>query len=111
MAHELECETFDYENLSRILRLEASFFDKITALGQPRSEPQYYRVAYYGATFPDSVRNREFIYRGKKQEFISVFCERIRLAFPAANIAMKVKPATEEMKSGPDQTIMICKVG
>ena len=50
LAHQYETETFDYSQLSLILKKQADFYDCI--LKQMRPEPEYYRVGYYGQGFP-----------------------------------------------------------
>ena len=50
LANQYETETFDYTQLSSILKKQADFYDCI--LKQMRPEPEYYRVGYYGQGFP-----------------------------------------------------------
>ena len=50
LAQQYETETFDYSQLSLILKKQADFYDCI--LKQMRPEPEYYKVGYYGQGFP-----------------------------------------------------------
>jgi len=45
---------FDYKQLGDILRCQATFYDNI--LTQLRPEPEYFRVGFYGLSFPLFVR-------------------------------------------------------
>lgn len=49
-----ETQFFDYKSLSDILKYQAKFYDNI--LTQLRPEPEYFRVGYYGLSFPLFVR-------------------------------------------------------
>lgn len=49
-----ETKLFDYQKLSQILKAQAKFFDNI--LTQLRPEPEYFRVGFYGLSFPLFVR-------------------------------------------------------
>lgn len=56
LAELYERRLFDYAKLSQILRTQAKFFDNI--LTQLRPEPEYFRVGFYGLSFPLFVRVR-----------------------------------------------------
>lgn len=49
-----ESQLFDYTALSNILKSQAKFYDNI--LMQLRPEPEYFRVGFYGLSFPLFVR-------------------------------------------------------
>lgn len=49
-----ETELYDYAQLSKILKMQAQFLDNI--LTQLRPEPEYFRVGFYGLSFPLFVR-------------------------------------------------------
>lgn len=49
-----ESRLYDYAKLSQILRTQARFLDNI--LTQLRPEPEYFRVGFYGLSFPLFVR-------------------------------------------------------
>lgn len=49
-----ETQFFDYKALSDILKYQAKFYDNI--LTQLRPEPEYFRVGFYGLSFPLFVR-------------------------------------------------------
>lgn len=51
-----ETQLFNYKALSEILKYQATFYDNI--LTQLRPEPEYFRVGYYGLSFPLFVRVR-----------------------------------------------------
>jgi dedicator of cytokinesis protein 3 len=54
LADLYERRLFDYAKLSQILQTQAKFFDNI--LTQLRPEPEYFRVGFYGLSFPLFVR-------------------------------------------------------
>lgn len=54
LAELYEKRLFDYAKLSSILKTQARFFDNI--LTQLRPEPEYFRVGFYGLSFPMFVR-------------------------------------------------------
>ena len=49
-----ETGMYDYAKLSNILKVQARFLDNI--LTQLRPEPEYFRVGFYGLSFPLFVR-------------------------------------------------------
>lgn len=51
-----EEETFDYHQLSIMLRRMSQFYDCIIKQLRPKSE--YFRVAYYGKGFPSFLSNK-----------------------------------------------------
>nr|CAD7460974.1 unnamed protein product [Timema tahoe] len=113
LADLYECRLFDYSKLSKILRTQANFFDNI--LTQLRPEPEYFRVGFYGLSFPlfvrvslllsvcqgESatlfVRNKLFVYRGLEYERIGAFTQRLQTEFPSAQILMKNSPPDDSV--------------
>ncbi|XP_046744108.1 dedicator of cytokinesis protein 3 isoform X1 [Diprion similis] len=103
-----ESRLYDYAKLSHILRTQARFLDNI--LTQLRPEPEYFRVGFYGLSFPLFVRNKLFIYRGLEYERIGAFTQRLQTEFPSAQILMKNSPPDETIISSEGQFIQICNV-
>lgn len=58
LVAQYEEETFDYLQLSVLLRRMAKFYDSIVK--QLRPEPEYFRVAYYGRGHPAFLQNKVF---------------------------------------------------
>lgn len=58
LVSQYEEETFDYLQLSVLLRRMAKFYDCIVK--QLRPEPEYFRVAYYGRGHPVFLQNKVF---------------------------------------------------
>jgi dedicator of cytokinesis protein 3 len=54
LAELYEYRLFDYSKLSHILNTQAKFFDNILMVLRP--EPEYFRVGFYGLSFPLFVR-------------------------------------------------------
>ncbi|XP_034947378.1 dedicator of cytokinesis protein 3 [Chelonus insularis] len=103
-----ETRLYDYAKLSHILKMQAKFFDNI--LTQLRPEPEYFRVGFYGLSFPLFVRNKLFIYRGLEYERIGAFTQRLQTEFPSAQILTKNSPPDESIITSEGQYIQICNV-
>ncbi|XP_074109684.1 dedicator of cytokinesis spg isoform X2 [Cotesia typhae] len=103
-----ETRLYDYTKLSQILKMQAKFLDNI--LTQLRPEPEYFRVGFYGLSFPLFVRNKLFIYRGLEYERIGAFTQRLQTEFPSAQILMKNSPPDESIITAEGQYIQICNV-
>ncbi|XP_050303860.1 dedicator of cytokinesis protein 3 isoform X2 [Anthonomus grandis grandis] len=99
---------FDYKQLSDILVFQAKFYDNI--LTQLRPEPEYFRVGFYGLSFPLFVRNKQFVYRGLEYERIGAFTQRLQTEFPSAQILMKNTPPDDSIINSDGQYIQICNV-
>ena len=58
LSHVYEKKVFDYEKLSDILRKEASLFEKVISSSEEglRLDPEYFRVGFYGKSFPLFLR-------------------------------------------------------
>jgi dedicator of cytokinesis protein 1 len=108
LALQHELETFDYLQLSSILRRQADLYDSI--MTKIRPEPEYFRVAYYGLGFPSFLQNRVFIYRGKEYERHSDFVARLQNQFPNAQLMKTLNPPTEAMRQQVAQYLQINKV-
>ncbi len=59
LVRQYEEETFDYTQLSSLLRRMSQFYDCI--IKQLRPKPEYFRVAYYGKGFPPFLSNKASI--------------------------------------------------
>ncbi|KAL0276946.1 UNVERIFIED_CONTAM: hypothetical protein PYX00_004401 [Menopon gallinae] len=108
LANLYETKLFDYQKLSSILQTQAKFFDNI--LTQLRPEPEYFRVGFYGLSFPLFVRNKLFVYRGLEYERIGAFTQRLQTEFPSAQILTKNTPPDDSIVNGDGQFIQISNV-
>ncbi|CAG9773050.1 unnamed protein product [Ceutorhynchus assimilis] len=108
LADLYETTFFDYKQLSDILKCQAKFYDNI--LTQLRPEPEYFRVGFYGLSFPLFVRNKQFVYRGLEYERIGAFTQRLQTEFPSAQILMKNTPPDDSVINSDGQFIQICNV-
>jgi hypothetical protein len=68
-----EHDLLDFKKLGEILKIRVSFHEKIF---QQRSYPSYFRVAFYGLGFGESLNGRQFIYRGEDWEKLDSFIKR-----------------------------------
>ncbi|KAK3600698.1 hypothetical protein CHS0354_011379 [Potamilus streckersoni] len=109
---------FEYKKLSDILRKQASFYNKILEGVQsddqetffPRQDPSYYRVAYYGQSFPPFVRNKMFIYRGDECLQLQTIMNHLSAEYPNASFIGPNNQLKESMKEEDQQYIQICSV-
>ncbi|XP_067207394.1 dedicator of cytokinesis protein 1 isoform X4 [Linepithema humile] len=108
LISQYEEETFDYLQLSVLLRRMAKFYDCIVK--QLRPEPEYFRVAYYGKGHPVFLQNKVFVYRGKEYERLSDFCSRTLNQLPNAEQMNKLCPPAMEMLESNNQYVQINKV-
>ncbi|CAD7083698.1 unnamed protein product [Hermetia illucens] len=108
LAMQYENEVFDYLSLSTIHTKMALFYEKI--LKEMRHESEYFRVAFFGLRFPDFLRNKVFIYRGKEYERLSDFCARILTQHPAAELMQTLTTPGSEITQSDGQYIQINSV-
>lgn len=98
---EYENETFDYTNLSELLKRMSQFYDSI--MKQSRANPEYFRVGYYGRGFPPFLQNKVFVYRGKEYERLCDFSTRLLNQLPNAELMNKLTPPGENITESPNQ--------
>jgi len=103
-----EHRIYDFNKLSEVLRKQASFYQNI--LLEFRPEPEYFRVGFFGCSFPLFVRNKEFIYRGLDYEKISDFTQRLSSEYPEAILCTKNTPPEKELMQQEAQFLQICSV-
>lgn len=108
LAQQYENEVYNYRSLSQIHLKMAQFFEKI--LNEMRHESEYFRVAFYGQKFPEFLRNRVFIYRGKEYERLSEFCTRILTQHPAAELMQTLTAPGEDILQSDGMFIQINSV-
>ncbi|KAK2584698.1 hypothetical protein KPH14_007033 [Odynerus spinipes] len=108
LVAQYEEETFDYLQLSILLRRMAKFYDCIVK--QLRPEPEYFRVAYYGRGHPPFLQNKVFVYRGKEYERLSDFSSRTLNQLPNAEQMNKLSPPTADILESSHQYVQINKV-
>lgn len=101
-------EIYDYKSLSIIHTKLARFYEKI--LKEMRHESEYFRVAFYGLRFPEFLRNKVFVYRGKEYERLSEFCTRILTQHPAAELMQTLTTPGDEITQSDGQYIQINSV-
>ncbi|KAL8997049.1 MAG: hypothetical protein Q9169_003590 [Polycauliona sp. 2 TL-2023] len=84
LAEQYEHHSYDYVKLARTQHSMARIYESI-AKGE-RPSPRYFRVIYRGLGFPDSLRDKEYVFQGESGERQAVFVDRLRLQHPAAQI-------------------------
>lgn len=101
LMSQYENETYDYLNLSELLKRMSQFYDSI--MKQCRADPEYFRVGYFGRGFPTILQNKVFIYRGKEYERLSDFSSRLLNHLPNAELMNKLTPPGEDILESPNQ--------
>lgn len=121
-----EEETFDYNQLSLMLRRMSQFYDCIIKQLRPKSE--YFRVACYGKGFPPFLSNKVgsqsspfiacysfrfyatclrrfqvFVHRGKEYDRLSDFCSRMMNQHVNAELMTTLTPPSEDILESPGQ--------
>ena len=84
LSHYYEHVGRNFGVLADLLQQQSHFFRLIAT--SERFPPAYFRVCFYGAGFPLSLQDKEFIYRGYECERITSFIGRMEKAFPKALI-------------------------
>uniref|UniRef100_A0A672S4F7 Dedicator of cytokinesis 2 n=1 Tax=Sinocyclocheilus grahami TaxID=75366 RepID=A0A672S4F7_SINGR len=82
LADQCEMEVFDYELLGQKLNQQAKFYENIMKILRPK--PDYFAVGYYGSGFPQFLRNKVFIHRGKEYERREDFQSQLMSQFTSA---------------------------
>ncbi|KAI9593307.1 hypothetical protein BDF19DRAFT_415419 [Syncephalis fuscata] len=108
LAYHYEHTVFDYPRLSDMLRQQAALHEDI--VNKERYFSEYFRVGFYGKTFPSGLRNKQYIYRGLEWEKIGAFCERIQNKYPAARLLKSSAPPDERIINGDLQYVQITSV-
>ncbi|XP_048474451.1 dedicator of cytokinesis protein 5-like [Rhincodon typus] len=104
LASMYEMEVFEYEELSHLLKQQATFYQNI--MNAMRPLPEYFAVGYYGQGFPSFLRNKMFIYRGKEYERYEDFRLKLTTQFPNAKKMTSTSPPSDELKASPRQCIL-----
>lgn len=84
LADRYEHYNYDFAKLARTQRSMAKIYETI-ARGE-RHTPRYFRVIYKGLGFPNTLRDKEFIFEGERGERQSGFTDRMRQQHPSAQI-------------------------
>jgi hypothetical protein len=82
LADQYEQFTFDFLKLARAQRAMATIYESI-ARGH-RSNPRYFRVSFSGFGFPQSLRDKQFIYASLSTDRMASFVDRMQSMFPNA---------------------------
>lgn len=98
LAEHYKSQTFEYTKLSTLLQRMSNFYDNV--LNKLRTEPKYFRIAYYGRGFPFYLQNKVFIYRGDEFENLNGISKCILTQFPKAVIMQQeLSPGSEITES------------
>ncbi|PQE12483.1 SH3 domain-containing protein [Rutstroemia sp. NJR-2017a BBW] len=75
---------FDFSKLARTQRAIAAIYESISKTD--KIVHKYYRVIYRGMGFPQSMRDKQFVYEGPPTEKTSQFTDRMQEQHPSAQI-------------------------
>lgn len=99
--------TFNYARLAEILRHQAALLEHIVT--DQRYYSDYFRVAFYGS-FPNAIRNKQFVYRGYEWEKFGAFCERMLNKHPGARLLKTTGDPSIDIRFGEEQYIQCTAV-
>lgn len=108
LIHQCEHETFDYLQLPNLYHQMSTFYSKI--MEPVRPEPEYFRVGFFGQAFHTSIRNKNFVFRGKDYERLPEFQGRLLNRYPDAQLLVSLNEPTDDVISSEGQHILINKV-
>ena len=108
LATQYEEELVDYYSMAELRRKESEFYDDI--MTRLRPEPEYFRVAFYGRSFPAFLQNKVFVYRGRGFERLPDFQSRLLDQFPTAELMTSLSPPTAAETDSLGQFLQINKV-
>ena len=108
LATQYEEELVDYYSMAELRRKESEFYDDI--MTRLRPEPEYFRVAFYGRSFPAFLQNKVFVYRGRGFERLPDFQSRLLDQFPTAELMTSLSPPTAAETESLGQFLQINKV-
>ena len=108
LATQYEEELVDYYAMAELRKTEAELYENI--MTRLRPEPEYFRVAFYGRSFPAFLQNKVFVYRGRGFERLPDFQSRLLDQFPTAELMTKLSAPTQAETEQPGQLIQINKV-
>lgn len=108
LAYQLENETFDYKELSKLHEKMAKLYNRI--LNEARLEQTYYRVGFYGQGFPEFLANKQFIYRAVECERLESFTNRLQNQHPQAEVLKDLSEPSDQMKKSQSQLIQVVAV-
>ena len=94
--------------LAGILKRQAELTHRIAT--EERYFSEYFRVGFYGKSFPPHLRNKQFIYRGTELERISAFVERLQDKYPLATVLPSNAPPGPEIVHGTKMWLQVVKV-
>jgi len=101
-------ESYDYNSLALMLREQADCYEKI--LSEIRYETEYFYIGFYGLGFPEFLRNKAFIYRGKVLDRLSSAQMRFQDQFPKATLLSYTYEPDTGVKNADDQFLQMFKV-
>lgn len=108
LATQYEEELVDYYSMAELRMKEAEFYENI--MTRLRPEPEYFRVAFYGRSFPAFLQNKVFVYRGRGFERLPDFQSRLLDQFPTAELMTSLSPPSVQETESPGQLVQINKV-
>ncbi|KAJ3014802.1 hypothetical protein HKX48_004930 [Thoreauomyces humboldtii] len=85
LGSEYEKHAYSYSKLSDIMHRQADMYASIATTS--RSQPEYYRVGFYGQGCPASLRNNQYVYRGGDWEKLGTFCDRLLQQYVGGKLA------------------------
>lgn len=96
-----EFTTYEYDKLVRMHRKMSDFYSNIIELGS-RSNPEYFRVTFFGNGFPESLRSETLVYRGQPFEKLSDFQANMLTNYPGSKLLNSLAKPDESIVMDPE---------
>lgn len=94
--------TYQYTELAEMLQRMSTYVNYIVNDGTQRSNPEYFRVTFYGIGFQQSIRNNTMVYRGKPFEKLGDFQSTMLAKYPDARLLTSLAKPDESILNEPD---------
>lgn len=95
----------NFEQLGDVLKIRAQLTQRLTTTEDYTYS--YFYVGFWGKSFPSSVQNTAFVYRGEELERFEDFCSRLKKRFPKAEVLNYAKTIPDELKENSGQKIQV----
>lgn len=103
LAELYEHVTFDFFKLARTQRAMAHINQSIAK--EPRQTPRFFKVSYRGLGFPQSIRDKHYIFEESPSERMATFTDRMQKQHPAAQVTQ-----SQEMDDLEGQFVQVASI-
>lgn len=98
-------EAYMFGRAAEYMRREAALLERISTT--ERFFPEFFRVGFYGTSFPAHLRNKSFVYRGFELERLGDFSARIQAKYPNSEILKSTADPDEGVRNSSGMHLLI----